>query len=172
VIYVTNPFLTKSKTEVLRSIPEDKRYLLTHTISCSKYDMLRWEKPDRTVTHCGYCIPCIYRRIAMHCLGLDDVGQYHVNPFTQLASLSHKRTRDFKALVAFLKRYSETSHEDKMSMTMSNGHLPVADQNIITSDGSQYSVDDFASCYDRFAHEALEVVHQLCSREILSNLGV
>lgn len=171
-IPVTNPFLLKSKTEVLLSIPEEKRYLLPMTISCSKYDMLRWEKPDRTVTHCGYCLPCIYRRIAMHRLGMDEAGQYHVNPFSDLANLTHKRTRDLRALVSFLRKYSEASSEDKVSLMMSNGHLPVTNQRIITIDGSPYSVNDFVSCYDRFAVEAIAALHELCSPEALDELGL
>jgi hypothetical protein len=108
----------------------------------------------------------------MHGLGMDEVRQYHVNPFRELANLTHKRTRDLRALVAFLRRYSEASPENKMSLMMSNGHLPVVNQNIITDDGSRYSVNDFSACYDRFAREAIAALRELCSPEVLNELGL
>lgn len=107
----------------------------------------------------------------MHHLGLDDVRQYHVNPFQDVARLSHKRTKDLRALAAFLKKYSSRAPQERASMMMSNGHVPVANQTISAGGELPYSLGDFTSCYDRFVVEATSALRDLCSPETLEVLS-
>lgn len=68
-------FMTKGKmvSGVLNRGPF--REGVAHTVSCSHPDVGRYQgaSPGQ---HCGYCVPCIIRRAALHAAGIDSPEQY------------------------------------------------------------------------------------------------
>lgn len=74
-IRVANPFLWKTKTDVVRHLWEaGSEGLLNVSVSCG----VRRSLPANA-THCGVCSQCIDRRLAVYASGLgrvDDVSQY------------------------------------------------------------------------------------------------
>lgn len=103
---VENPFILSTKGEVLANCRDAGLLTLAYpqSVSCAKSSRRQhWIRRD--VNHCGHCMPCIYRRAALHraglmgeCYGRDvlageidlDGGAGHGN--------------DFRALFAFLGR--------------------------------------------------------------------
>ncbi|MEV4887301.1 7-cyano-7-deazaguanine synthase [Chitinophaga ginsengisegetis] len=60
---IENPFLYKTKAEVFAVLPDPLKKKAIHSASC-------W-KISRTKQHCGECVPCISRRIAIEYNGLS-----------------------------------------------------------------------------------------------------
>jgi 7-cyano-7-deazaguanine synthase in queuosine biosynthesis len=61
-IKIENPFLYNTKSEILRNMNIDKIDLINKTISCWNYSRIKLK--SKQSTHCGYCYPCIIRRIS------------------------------------------------------------------------------------------------------------
>lgn len=78
---VHNPFLWKTKTEIVSSIVEAKcGELIRHTVSCTR----TWQR-TKIHTHCGRCSQCIDRRFAIMaagCANMDPEEMYAVDLFT------------------------------------------------------------------------------------------
>lgn len=64
-IKIENPFLYKTKAEVVAASVKHHKSLVTGTVSCWKASRVQGDKK-----HCGYCVPCISRRIALETHGL------------------------------------------------------------------------------------------------------
>jgi 7-cyano-7-deazaguanine synthase in queuosine biosynthesis len=92
-----NPFLYQSKTDMLRTLPAPLVPLVVRSVSCSRPSRFQ----DHGVRHCGYCVPCIYRRAAMMECGLDQADDYAFDAFRDLHNLRPHQRVDFRALVQF-----------------------------------------------------------------------
>jgi hypothetical protein len=62
---IENPYLYMTKAEVVRRIPEALRPSIPKSVSCWKGSRVK------KYLHCGECIPCIARRIALESNGLS-----------------------------------------------------------------------------------------------------
>lgn len=74
---VINPFQFKTKGEMIESSCNKNLVveLMQKSVSCSKAGHhIRWNKKEKV--HCGYCIPCIIRRAALHKVKVDDPSEY------------------------------------------------------------------------------------------------
>lgn len=116
---LANPFLYLSKTDMLRSLPAELAGLAQRSVSCARPSRFQ----DRGVRHCGYCVPCIYRRVAMMAAGLDDREHYAFNVFADLAHLSPHKQADFRALVSFAKRVVCASPLERDMMVLAHGNF-------------------------------------------------
>ena len=61
---IENPYLYKTKGEVVGQLPRARRTLISQTVSCWRASRVK------TVNHCGECVPCLARRIALETHGL------------------------------------------------------------------------------------------------------
>ena len=116
---IRNPFLYMSKTDMLSRDSSDPQLkpLLLRSVSCARPNKYK----DRGVRHCGYCIPCLYRRISMMELGLDRSADYAFDVFSGLAGMSPLTQLDFRALVSFAKRVERSSAFQREAMVLSHG---------------------------------------------------
>jgi 7-cyano-7-deazaguanine synthase in queuosine biosynthesis len=64
-INIENPFLYRTKAEVVAATVERHRPVVEGTVSCWKASRISGDKK-----HCGYCVPCLSRRIALEANGL------------------------------------------------------------------------------------------------------
>ena len=71
--------------------------------------------------HCGYCVPCIYRRAALLEAGLDRASDYAFDVFRNLPTLSAQARVDFRALVRFARRVLAGTSADVEQLVVSNG---------------------------------------------------
>ncbi|HXL21035.1 MAG TPA: 7-cyano-7-deazaguanine synthase [Candidatus Dormibacteraeota bacterium] len=65
-LHIANPYVHKTKAEVTRIVLDKLPSAIPKTISCWKTSRL-----VRQATHCGACIPCIVRRVAIEFHGAD-----------------------------------------------------------------------------------------------------
>ena len=94
------------------------RQLLGLSCSCAKRSHnYHWDKPSDIITaehinHCGMCLPCIYRRVALDAIGLDNpdflgTDINNGNPYN-IDNLVQRRARDYRSLLLFIRnRFNE-----------------------------------------------------------------
>jgi hypothetical protein len=120
-----NPLLGKTKGEVVadcRNLPL-LQASAPMTVSCAKRGRKQtWT--NRSARSCGRCMPCIYRRAALHKLGLDNqvYGVDICRNGVDLNDRNSKSADDFRACVSFLLR--NPSRIDIAKQLIANGPLP------------------------------------------------
>jgi len=115
-----NPFLYDSKTDMLRGLPSELVPLVKRSVSCSRSSRYK----NLKVLHCGYCMPCIYRRTAMIECALDAPQDYAFDVFQGLEDVGPLKRLDFRGLVQFAERAVAAS-EMKLEVTVvSHGYFP------------------------------------------------
>jgi len=168
---VINPFLVQSKIEIVSSLPRTTYQLLEDTHSCAKYDMIRWTG-QTSIRHCGYCLPCIYRRMAFHNIGIDRREDYLKDIFNELPKLSHNMTRDLRSLAAFLVKYQRSDLLKRRAMVMANGSIPFARLSAISETEKDISIGEVIDFLDRFVADAIRILRGMCSKDVLNVLGL
>ncbi len=121
---LSNPLALKTKGEVVTGCLN--RGLLAGlaplTVSCAKRGhKVTW--PNRNAASCGRCMPCIYRRAALHAGGLDTetYGADICRGEVDLDDPGLEAPNDLRALFSFL-RADHSAHRIG-SMLMANGSL-------------------------------------------------
>jgi len=69
-----NPFQFRTKSEVLKEClnPPLLKSLADLSVSCSHGTRRQHWVRKHDANNCGYCVPCLFRRAALHHVGLDD----------------------------------------------------------------------------------------------------
>ena len=121
---ICNPLYLKTKGECVVDCQNKELLFSTalESVSCAKRGHKRkWF--NRTARECGMCIPCIYRRAALHIIGLDKgvnygrdicIGDVNLDTDKRLAD-------DFRSLISFLHR--NYSKQDIARLLLSNGNI-------------------------------------------------
>jgi 7-cyano-7-deazaguanine synthase in queuosine biosynthesis len=119
-----NPLLGKTKGEVVAECGNGEvlRAAVLESVSCAKRGHTRTWK-NRSAKGCGRCMPCIYRRAALHKIGLDQEA-YGVDVCQGDLDLSDRNSEsadDFRACLSFLCR--RPSEIDIAKMLVAAGPL-------------------------------------------------
>jgi len=166
---IWNPFLYMSKTDVVSRAARPLRPVLRQTLSCSHLGRSRWT--GFRGHHCGYCIPCLYRRVAFAELNLDDPADYYRNVFTRFGSLSATERSDVRALASFANRVRSMTPAQRMSAPLSHG---TCDPHMLSIVGPP--VDDpyaaWSDMLDRWAAGFLEQARRWSSRDVARRLNI
>ena len=96
---ISNPYEKLTKGEMVQNCA-DKDYLIrivAKSNSCGKRRMHQYN-----VTHCGHCMPCMYRKAAM--IGENDDTTYGNSFITLFNKKGAKVAKDFFAMLEFLKK--------------------------------------------------------------------
>ncbi|MCX6992871.1 MAG: 7-cyano-7-deazaguanine synthase [Kiritimatiellaeota bacterium] len=109
-IAIQNPFVYKTKAEVAGMIPPSLRDCIKTSVSCWMTSRLR------SKNHCGQCVPCLSRRIALESMGIKideyerDILQERVGdlPSDDLGK------RNLIDLIEFVSRFSSGSSDDDL----------------------------------------------------------
>ena len=121
---LSNPLAQKTKGEVVVGCRNRElvHSLAQLTVSCAKRGHTRnW--PNRTAGSCGCCMPCIYRRAALHAAGLDTepYGADICSGEVDLDNPGLEAPNDLRAFLSFLR--AEHSAQRIGSMLLANGSL-------------------------------------------------
>ncbi len=117
-------FMTKGQMLLATRAPAVLAETIYETSSCARPND-RNALPGRRQPHCGYCVPCIIRRGAMHKAGLDEAARYRYNVLTERVLLlaSPDRRQDPWAFEIALARAAERA---SVTDVLRAGPLPVA----------------------------------------------
>ena len=140
-VSIVNPFIHKTKAEVISDIARDRVDLIPLSESCWKNTRL-----PQDFTHCGECIPCYVRRIAVE-TWIPDPTAYLRDPWRQdpsPAAEDDTAYRNLCDLVEFVLRVSQYSAEE-MTSEWPESYSP------------NLSAPQVIDMYKRFASEALAV---------------
>lgn len=104
---IINPFRLKTKGEcAVECLNQDLLSSLVNiSVSCSHPNRRRyWVRRD--TKNCGYCVPCIIRRAALHKVGLDDGQKYGIDICDREVSVESQldSADDLRAILDFLRR--------------------------------------------------------------------
>lgn len=75
--------------------------LASQTVSCA-HPTRRETWVRRSANNCGYCIPCILRRAAMHRVGLDDGQDFGIDVCAGELELDEDKASDLRAVLNWL----------------------------------------------------------------------
>ncbi len=99
------------------------------TMSCSRPMFGRYRGLPQDV-HCGYCVPCIIRRAALSCVGMDNETR-HFDILNESASPREARGVDRRAFQIAIQRMSAMTALQLASEVLSSG--PIADADVDAS---------------------------------------
>jgi 7-cyano-7-deazaguanine synthase in queuosine biosynthesis len=165
---IRNPFIYQSKTDMLRALPADMVPLVKRSVSCSRPSRYQ----NLHVRHCGYCVPCIYRRVAMMEAGLDKgIDEYAFDAFLHLQDLKDHQRVDFRALVRFAERHAAASEIDLEMTVLSHGYFPPdAGARLGPAPTSDYS--PWTTMLRSWSQDFLRKMRSACSAETLEIVGL
>lgn len=109
-----NPYKLKSKADMMEECCSDvqRMNILEHlykpSCSCAKRSHNRWwDHRGGDIHHCGKCLPCIYRRVALDKVGWDDEESLGIDIFNSrhfdIRNKKQQCSNDMRALLRFLK---------------------------------------------------------------------
>lgn len=106
-LHIANPFVHWTKAEVTKIVWDKLSSAIPRTISCWKTSRM-----VGVATHCGACIPCIVRRVAIESHGADPTiyeRDLFTEPFASLNDTDEGRRNlaDFGEFIVRVERYSE-----------------------------------------------------------------
>jgi len=118
---INNPFFLDSKTDMLRGLDPRLNSAMVRSVSCARPSRYK----NLGVRHCGYCVPCIYRRVAMAEAGLDSPHDYGFKLFENINSVESAKQIDFRALVSFARRVVAATPVERDVIVLSHGSFPI-----------------------------------------------
>jgi 7-cyano-7-deazaguanine synthase in queuosine biosynthesis len=116
---IRNPFLYQSKTDMLRALAPALIDPVLRSVSCSRPSRYQ----DQGVRHCGYCVPCVYRRAAMMACGLDHANEYAFDFLEDLPAMTPHTQADVRAVAAFAHRVLRASEVELQLLVLSHGYF-------------------------------------------------
>lgn len=158
---IVNPLLAKTKGEVARHClnPSLLSTLFADSVSCAKRGHKR-EWKNRSANECGRCMPCIYRRAALHSAGFDSEG-YGLDfckGEVDFNDASERGPADLRACMSFL-RHNYTPDQIKRFL-LSNGSLEVG------------RMDDYADLVVRAFDEIRALLREKARKDIRNMAGI
>lgn len=107
---ISNPYLYKTKAEVVSILPQKLHDSIKLSTSCWKIQRLK--------KHCGFCIPCITRRIALEWNGIP-IDDYKVDifktDFDKLSEDSYTK-RNFIDYLEFVTHFKTVTDKNKKEL--------------------------------------------------------
>lgn len=150
--FVQNPFQFWTKAQEAKLLEKMNLHpLIKDTVTC-------WGYPNQTLkypnsNHCGYCIPCIVRRVSVAAAGLaayDD--QYVIDVFNLKPNAPEKYSRNIEDLIYFCQSIESLSNTE---IIYRYPEFVMADFG--PRNGTEDRISKAISVYRKFAKELLAV---------------
>ena len=156
---INNPYEFKTKGEMVIETLNSTLLGELSELSCScakRGHTSNWDRRGGNIRHCGMCLPCIYRRVALHRIGMDDevVGTNLFNP----QKYPLEKLPDVPAFLDYMR--NPLSIEDIEKNLLINGTLPLN------------KVEQYASVVFRTRSQVIDWIKDKGSVEIKKKLGI
>jgi 7-cyano-7-deazaguanine synthase in queuosine biosynthesis len=141
---IQNPYLYETKAEVIANLVKNHQDIICKTISCWKASRVMGN-----VNHCGICVPCLIRRIALESNGLV-LPEYKIDLLRQDVSAldsNNEGKRNLAELGEFIKVFE---------MAQSQAELEATYPELVNQ---YFNGEQAVSMYQRFATEARDVLN-------------
>jgi hypothetical protein len=154
-----NPYTFKTKGEMFIDCATRSPFIKSifkDSVSCGKRGRRHQHKDNPSEKHhCGRCMPCVYRRAALHKAGLDRNEQYG-NYITN--AINREASKDLPALISYLRK--DISLEKMKRDLLVNGNIE-AD-----------SLEEYAEMVLRSKEEVLQLFTDKGNGFVKSELGI
>ena len=99
-----NPYEFQTKGEMVQGCkdPSTLIKIVPQSNSCGKRSQHQFMLDNHFASHCGRCMPCMYRRASL--LGYEDHTTYGIEPLTLYHNRKGKLSNDFFAMLNFLRK--------------------------------------------------------------------
>lgn len=99
-----NPYEFQTKGEMVQGCKDLSTLMkiVPQSNSCGKRSQHQFMLDNHFASHCGRCMPCMYRRASL--LGYEDLTTYGIEPLTLYHNRKGKLSNDFFAMLNFLRR--------------------------------------------------------------------
>lgn len=141
-IRIENPFLYRTKAEVVADTVERHRRIVEDTVSCWKASRVGGGR-----NHCGSCVPCLSRRIALESNGLE-LDEYQRDILSEQVSnleSGDEGKRNLVELIEFVNAFHSPQSQAELEMM----YPELLNEEIDSASAIEM--------YRRFAHESLNV---------------
>ncbi len=123
-----NPYEFKTKGEMVKECRNEKllKFAYEHSVSCGNRKRFKIHVPGATAKHCGYCVPCLFRRAALHSQRWPQ-GEYAVfveDPSTWGKLELNDPNQHFGAVKDFVLR--KDSDREVWRRIVANGRVPLS----------------------------------------------
>jgi 7-cyano-7-deazaguanine synthase in queuosine biosynthesis len=132
---IVNPLELKTKGECVTGCGNLSLLgaLTSKTVSCSHSTRRQlWKR--RNAANCGYCVPCLFRRAALHTAKLDNGMEYGIDVCADELTVSSNFTSgdDIRALTSWLRQFNtnneiQTDNEIRRAITTVANVEPLED---------------------------------------------
>jgi 7-cyano-7-deazaguanine synthase in queuosine biosynthesis len=142
-INIHNPFLYMTKAEVVAATVKRHREVIEGTVSCWKASRVGGDKK-----HCGYCVPCLSRRIALETHGLE-LPEYQTDLLREEVSrldTEHEGKRNLVEVIEFVSTFGGSRSQTDLEWEYPDLLL-----------GEEIDATAAVEMYRRFARETLDV---------------
>lgn len=157
---ISNPLEEKTKGEAVSTCLNQQllRAIARSSVSCAKRGH-KHSYSHREAKACGRCMPCIYRRAALHTIRIDD-ELYGDDICTGDVDINARgvKPNDLRACLAFLKYNAPLSEISKMLMT--NGSLNIT------------KLPTYSAVVQRAMNEIRNLLRDKATRDIKSLAGL
>lgn len=154
---IVNDYQTCTKGEMVESCVDREMLLATYRYSCScgKRGTRKDIRDDAHASHCGVCMPCIYRRAALHKINVSETVGTDVFNAQKRGVMA---IPDMPALVSYIKK--DVSLQEIERGLLVNGSLPLA------------KVEEYAKVVMRTRNEIKHWIRDEASDEVKRLFGV
>lgn len=99
-----NPYEFQTKGEMVMGCRDLSTLIkiVPQSNSCGKRSQHQFMLDNHFASHCGRCMPCMYRRASL--LGYEDLTTYGIEPMTLYHHRKGKLSNDFFAMLNFIRR--------------------------------------------------------------------
>lgn len=99
-----NPYEFQTKGEMVQGCKDISTLMkiVPQSNSCGKRSQHQFMLDNHFASHCGRCMPCMYRRASL--LKYEDLTTYGIEPLTLYHNKKGKLSNDFFAMLNFLRR--------------------------------------------------------------------
>lgn len=99
-----NPYEFQTKGEMVQGCKDISTLMkiVPQSNSCGKRSQHQFMLDNHFASHCGRCMPCMYRRASL--LGYEDLTTYGIEPLTLYHNRKGKLSNDFFAMLNFIRR--------------------------------------------------------------------
>jgi hypothetical protein len=158
---IANPLQSKTKGEVVRECLNQSllQKLFVASVSCAKRGHKR-EWKNRSANGSGRCMPCIYRRAALHSVGLDSerYGLDFCKGEVDFNATNEQGPSDLRACMSFLRR--NHSSEQIKGFLLANGVLEIG------------KMDEYAALISRAFEEIRQLLRDKARKDMRRMAGI
>jgi hypothetical protein len=127
---VSDPYRFFTKGEMISacSSPTLLKKIYPEAVSCGNRKRYKVHVPGATADHCGYCVPCIFRKAALHAAGWP-LGDYGVD-IGSPATWGKLDLKDPNLSVEAAKDFVRRADDDRViwNTIRSNGRVPLSEK--------------------------------------------